>query len=70
MGEPGRYVILEMEVFGTFRGNTILCSVDQARSNIVLRENFQAHALHVGEYLVNDLGMLMEKHPIIGDVRG
>jgi 4-aminobutyrate aminotransferase-like enzyme len=38
--------------------------------DLVLEENLRAHALVVGEQMVQGLRALMETHEILGDVRG
>jgi 4-aminobutyrate aminotransferase-like enzyme/Ser/Thr protein kinase RdoA (MazF antagonist) len=59
-----------MEFFSTFGGNTVSCAAGLAVLQIVNAEQLQAHALHVGEYLLAQLRPLVEQHPIVGDVRG
>ena len=38
--------------------------------NVIKNENLQMHALETGNYLMGLLRGLMEKFPVIGDVRG
>ena len=59
-----------MEFFSTFGGNNVSCAIGLAVLDLVLEENLQAHALKVGEQLLQQLGSLKEAHDIIGDVRG
>ena len=59
-----------MEYFNTFGGNPVSCAVGTAVLEVIEAENLQANALQVGEHLKTGLTALMEKHPIIGDVRG
>ncbi len=59
-----------MEFFSTFGGNTVSCAIGLAVLDVVLEENLQAHALRVGDRLLAGLRPLVDRHPIIGDVRG
>ena len=59
-----------MEFFSTFGGNTVSCAIGLAVLEVVLEENLQAHALRVGEQMVQGLHGLMKRHEIIGEVRG
>src|SRR4029450_13138851 len=54
-----------MEFFSTFGGNTVSCAAGLAVLQIVNAEQLQAHALHVGEYLLAQLRPLVEQHPIV-----
>lgn len=38
--------------------------------DVIEAEGLQAHALKVGRYMLEKLQSLMDRHPIIGDVRG
>jgi 4-aminobutyrate aminotransferase-like enzyme/Ser/Thr protein kinase RdoA (MazF antagonist) len=59
-----------MEFFSTFGGNPVACAVGLAVLDVVREEGLQAHALHVGQQLLDGLRALMNEHPLIGDVRG
>ena len=59
-----------MEYFNTFGGNPVSCAVGMAVLDVIEQEHLQAHALQVGSHLLRELRSLMEKHPLIGDVRG
>jgi 4-aminobutyrate aminotransferase-like enzyme/Ser/Thr protein kinase RdoA (MazF antagonist) len=59
-----------MEFFSTFGGNTVSCAIGLEVLNVVLDEQLQEHAQDVGEHLLSGLGQLMNRHSIIGDVRG
>src|SRR5579859_943461 len=59
-----------MEYFNTFGGNPVSCAVGMAVLDVIEQEQLQAHALDVGTYLMQGLSALMEKHTLIGDVRG
>ena len=59
-----------MEFFSTFGGNTVSCAVGLAVLEVLEEEGLQAHALAVGEKLLAGFRQLMERHPLIGDVRG
>jgi 4-aminobutyrate aminotransferase len=53
----------------TFGGNPVSCAAALVTIKL-LREQFVQNAATVGEYLMNGLRALQDKHPIIGDVRG
>ena len=53
----------------TFGGNPVSCAAAIATIDLLKRE-LVANAALVGDYLMNALRALGEKHPIVGDVRG
>jgi len=59
-----------MEFFSTFGGNPVSCAVGEAVLKIVQEERLMEHALVVGEQLRKGLTPLVERYPIVGDVRG
>jgi 4-aminobutyrate aminotransferase-like enzyme/Ser/Thr protein kinase RdoA (MazF antagonist) len=59
-----------MEYFNTFGGNPVSCAIGLAVLDVVAEEQLQQNALLVGTHLMDGLHRLMEKHPLIGDVRG
>ncbi|MFN3334655.1 MAG: aminotransferase class III-fold pyridoxal phosphate-dependent enzyme, partial [Caldilinea sp.] len=59
-----------MEYFNTFGGNAVSCAIGLAVLDVIERENLQANALDVGNYLMDGLRQLQARHPLIGDVRG
>ena len=59
-----------MEYFNTFGGNPVSCQVALAVLDVIRDEGLQEHARRVGEHLLEGLGSLVERHQIIGDVRG
>ena len=59
-----------MEYFNSFGGNPVSCAVGQAVLNVIRDEGLQAHAEHIGNYLLQKLQSLQNNHDIIGDVRG
>ena len=59
-----------MEFFATFGGNPVSCAIGMAVLDVIEEENLQAHAMEVGSRMLQGLSGLMDKHPIIGDVRG
>ncbi len=59
-----------MEFFSTFGGNTVSCAVGLEVLSVVLEENLQAHALTVGNRMMDKLKRLKDHYPIVGDVRG
>ena len=62
-GKSGRY-------FNTFGGNPVSCAAGLAVLDVIETENLQANALDVGQYLVDGLRALADRHELIGDVRG
>jgi 4-aminobutyrate aminotransferase-like enzyme/Ser/Thr protein kinase RdoA (MazF antagonist) len=59
-----------MEFFSTFGGSTVACDVGLAVLDVLGAERLQAHALRVGERLLQELRGLQQRHRLIGDVRG
>ena len=59
-----------MEFFSTFGGNTVSCAVGLAVLEVIEEEKLQEHARRVGNHLLAGLRGLMERHHVIGDVRG
>jgi 4-aminobutyrate aminotransferase-like enzyme/Ser/Thr protein kinase RdoA (MazF antagonist) len=59
-----------MEFFSTFGGNTVSCAVGIAVLDVVRDERLQAHARAVGERMAPKLRSLIDRYPIVGDVRG
>ncbi len=59
-----------MEYFNTFGGNPVSCAVGSAVLDVIEEENLQENALRIGEHLLDGLRGLMDKHPLVGDVRG
>jgi 4-aminobutyrate aminotransferase-like enzyme len=56
--------------FNTFGGNPVSCAAGLAVLDVLEQENLQQNALDVGQYLVDGLLSLAERHETIGDVRG
>jgi 4-aminobutyrate aminotransferase-like enzyme len=59
-----------MEYFSTFGGNTVSCAVGLAVLDVLRDERLQEHALQVGEHMLRNLRPFVERHPLVGDVRG
>ncbi len=59
-----------MEYFNTFGGNPVSCAVGLAVLDVIRDEKLRENALNVGEHFKTGLKPLMEKYPLIGDVRG
>jgi 4-aminobutyrate aminotransferase-like enzyme len=59
-----------MEYFNTYGGNPVSCAIGLAVLDVIRDEQLQANALKAGAHLMNGLRQLMDKHPLIGDVRG
>jgi 4-aminobutyrate aminotransferase-like enzyme len=59
-----------MEFFSTFGGNPVSCAIGLEVLHVVRDENLQEHARRVGGRLLAGLKPLVERYPIVGDVRG
>jgi 4-aminobutyrate aminotransferase-like enzyme/Ser/Thr protein kinase RdoA (MazF antagonist) len=59
-----------MEYFNTFGGNPVSCAVGLAVLDVIESEGLQAHALKVGNRLLEGARELQTRHCLIGDVRG
>lgn len=59
-----------MEYFNTYGGNPVSMVTGKTVLQVIEQEELQQHALETGNFLMAGLRRLMEKHPIIGDVRG
>jgi len=59
-----------MEYFNTFGGNPVSCAIGMAVLDVIEEEGLRAHALRTGTHLMDGLRALMDRHPLIGDVRG
>jgi 4-aminobutyrate aminotransferase-like enzyme len=59
-----------MEFFSTFGGNTVSCAIGLAVLDVVEDEQLQAHAARVGSHLLARVAPLVERSPLVGDVRG
>jgi 4-aminobutyrate aminotransferase-like enzyme len=59
-----------MEFFSTFGGNPVACAAGRAVLQVVQEEGLQLKAQQTGQYLVEQLRGLQQRHDIIADVRG
>ena len=59
-----------MEYFNTFGGNPVSMVTGLSVLSIIQQEELQKNAKAVGDILIEGFKKLMEKHTIIGDVRG
>jgi 4-aminobutyrate aminotransferase-like enzyme len=59
-----------MEFFSTFGGNQVSCAIGLAVLDVVRDEELQEHARRIGERLLDGLRPFMERHELVGDVRG
>ncbi|ODM95367.1 Ethanolamine-phosphate phospho-lyase [Orchesella cincta] len=59
-----------VEYFNTYGGNPVSCAIANAVLDVIEKDNLREKATRIGNYLMNILRQLMDKHPIIGDIRG
>ncbi|MFN8441700.1 MAG: aminotransferase class III-fold pyridoxal phosphate-dependent enzyme [Caldilineaceae bacterium] len=59
-----------MEYFNTFGGNPVSCEIGLAVLDVIEQEELQANALRIGNRIMDNCRQLMDRHPLIGDVRG
>jgi len=56
--------------FNTYGGNPISMTQGLATLEVIEEEGLQQNCLEVGDYLIDQLRELQEKHPLVGEVRG
>lgn len=56
--------------FSTFGGNNVSCAAGLAVLDVIERERLIDNATGTGAFLKQGLGALMDRHDVIGDVRG
>jgi len=54
----------------TYSGHPVACAAGVAAVELTLKENLAANAKEVGSYFIAKLRTLMDRHEVIGDVRG
>ncbi|HEY4581012.1 MAG TPA: aminotransferase class III-fold pyridoxal phosphate-dependent enzyme, partial [Candidatus Acidoferrales bacterium] len=59
-----------MEYFNTFGGNPVSCAIGMAVLDVIQQEGLQTRALETGNYLLDGLRQLKDRHPLVGDARG
>ena len=59
-----------LEYFNTFGGNPVSCAVGLAVMEVIEKEELQAHAHELGQWILGEWGKLYEEFSCIGDVRG
>ena len=65
-----RFVAETGPFFSTFGGNNVSCAAGLAVLDVIRDEALVANAAETGAYLRDGFRLLMDRHPIIGDVRG
>jgi 4-aminobutyrate aminotransferase-like enzyme len=63
-------LVEESDFFSTTGGNPVACTVGLAVLDVLEREGLQERSRRVGAQLRSQIGELVERHPLIGDVRG
>ncbi|MDA0577585.1 MAG: aminotransferase class III-fold pyridoxal phosphate-dependent enzyme [Verrucomicrobia bacterium] len=56
--------------FNTFGGNPVSCAIGKAVLDVIAREGLQERCREMGDHMLAGLRRLMDKHDVIGDVRG
>jgi 4-aminobutyrate aminotransferase-like enzyme len=59
-----------MEYFSTFGGNQVSCAIGLAVLDVLRDEGLQEHARKVGDHMLTCLRPFMDRHELVGDVRG
>jgi 4-aminobutyrate aminotransferase-like enzyme len=59
-----------MEYFNTFGGNPVSCAIGMAVLDVIENEGLQENAAKTGQRLLEGMQRLLDKYPLIGDVRG
>lgn len=59
-----------MEFFSTFGGNPVSCAIGLAVLDVMEEEGLQQHARKVGDHLLAGLRPLVDRSPLVGEVRG
>lgn len=59
-----------MEYFNTFGGNPVSCAIALAVLDVIADEQLQENARRIGNFLMDGLRELQQRHESIGDVRG
>ncbi len=60
----------EMEFFSTFGGNPVSCAIGLTVLDVIEEDGLMRNAEILGEQFISGLKKLMNRHQIIGDVRG
>ncbi len=59
-----------MEYFNSFGGNPVSCAVGMAVLDVVEGEGLQQKALETGTFIIDGMSDMMDRYPLIGQVRG
>ena len=59
-----------MEYFNSFGGNPVSCAVGMAVMDVIEGEGLQQKALETGNHIMDGMRDMMDRYPLIGQVRG
>tara|TARA_R110002096_G_scaffold416576_2_gene619396 strand:+ start:234758 stop:237841 length:3084 start_codon:yes stop_codon:yes gene_type:complete len=59
-----------MEYFNSFGGNPVSCAIGMAMLDVVEGEGLQEKALTTGNHIMDGMRDMMDRYPLIGQVRG
>lgn len=74
-GVAGRAEIIDhfgknMRYFNTYGGNPVSCAAAKAVLDVIRDEQLQRRSQVIGDYLLDELRQLTDRHELVGDVRG
>ncbi|QRY81908.1 aminotransferase class III-fold pyridoxal phosphate-dependent enzyme [Pseudomonas sp. PDNC002] len=60
----------EVRYFNTFGGNPVSCAAAQAVLDVIRDEQLQERSQRIGNFMLDGIRQLADRHELIGDVRG
>ena len=66
---PHFLIFFDISLNFQFGGNPVSCAIALKVLDVIEKENLMDNASKVGGYLLKELTALMDKFPVIGDVR-